>query len=112
MEPGIYAITNTITGEQYVGSARLLPDRWRRHKYALRTHTHPTRRLQAAWDTYGPDAFTFTVLEETTVWMPNNILPIEREWIARLKPAYNATWQETLERQLAAWVRRKEKRAT
>lgn len=60
---GIYAITNTINGKQYIGSAVNIRKRWNIHLHHLRHETHHSQHLQHAWNKYGEDAFTFTVLE-------------------------------------------------
>lgn len=59
---GIYLITNTGSGKVYVGSACDLSERRRRHFGHLRTRRHFNPHLQSAWDEYGEEAFTFTVL--------------------------------------------------
>lgn len=60
--------------------------RWKTHRTMLRTGTHHTCYLQAAWNKYGEDAFSFEVLEECS----RDVLT-EREqwWIDNLRPAFN-----------------------
>lgn len=60
----IYQITNMANGKYYIGSAESFARREWQHKYDLKKGTHKNPRLQAAWNTYGPDAFVFEVLEE------------------------------------------------
>jgi group I intron endonuclease len=63
---GIYAITNTINGDRYVGQAKNMKARVRSHIRDLDKGTHRTsedRRLQSAWDEFGRDAFEIVVLE-------------------------------------------------
>lgn len=59
---GIYLITNTVSGKVYVGSACDLSERRRRHFGNLRRGRHINIHLQGAWDQYGEDSFTFSVL--------------------------------------------------
>jgi group I intron endonuclease len=59
---GVYAITNVITNARYFGSARCLVTRSRQHRCDLRAQRHANERLQRAWNKYGEDAFTFSVL--------------------------------------------------
>jgi group I intron endonuclease len=59
---GIYVITNVITGARYYGSAMRVGVRRQRHFYDLRAGSHMNPHLQAAWNKYGADAFTFSVL--------------------------------------------------
>ena len=61
--PGIYTITHTTSGKQYIGQAFNLSHRFATHRYELRRNHHHSPHLQRAWNKYGPDAFTFTVLE-------------------------------------------------
>lgn len=61
--PGIYRITNTVTGDFYIGRASDIGGRWATHKCRLRTGKHENQRLQRAWVKYGEDAFVFEVCE-------------------------------------------------
>ena len=63
MNQGIYKITNTINDHFYIGSAVNLKRRRIRHFSELRNQKHNNKHLQAAWNKYGENAFTFTVLE-------------------------------------------------
>ncbi len=61
---GVYEIRNTVTGECYIGKADSFEARWKLHRDTLRERRHHNHLLQAAWNSYGEDAFEFTVLEE------------------------------------------------
>lgn len=63
-KPGIYQITNLVTGHCYIGSAKSLCARWSSHRYQLERGFHHNPRLQAAWTKYGSEAFRFDVLEQ------------------------------------------------
>lgn len=54
---GIYEIVNLVNGKRYIGSARNIGLRWRRHCSRLRAGQHHSRHLQAAWGKYGEDSF-------------------------------------------------------
>lgn len=60
---GIYAITNTVNGKKYIGSAVNLHVRWGKHKSCLFLGTHHNKRLQSSWVKYGSAAFEFSVIE-------------------------------------------------
>ena len=60
---GVYAITNSVNGKRYIGSAALsFSSRWAKHRHRLRKGTHENKYLQAAWNKYGEDSFLFEVL--------------------------------------------------
>jgi hypothetical protein len=85
---GIYAITNIMTQEQYIGSARDIPLRLQQHRALLLRGNHHARKLQAAWNRDGAAAFRFEILER----VPDvRLLPaVEQRYLDTLKPAYNS----------------------
>jgi len=62
VDSGIYSIAHS-SGDMYVGSAISLKKRLYYHKHRLSKNTHFNKHLQAAWNKYGAEAFTFSVLE-------------------------------------------------
>lgn len=60
---GIYEIRNILNGKRYVGSAVNVSTRWGTHRCDLQRDDHHSRHLQAAWNKYGADAFTFGLIE-------------------------------------------------
>jgi group I intron endonuclease len=60
---GIYTITNTLTGKQYIGRSVGINGRWAAHRALLDRGEHVNKVLQADWQHYGAGAFTFDVLE-------------------------------------------------
>lgn len=77
---GIYRI-NGPAGGSYVGSAKNLRDRWKRHKAELRRGVHHNRNLQLLWDAFGEACFTVAVLEE--VPDPAGLIDAENRWLRR-----------------------------
>lgn len=63
MNRGIYKITNLITKKFYIGSAKNIDKRWKRHIYELINNKHNNIYLQNAWNKYGEEAFKFEILE-------------------------------------------------
>lgn len=59
--PGIYLITNTVSGTVYVGQARKISSRWGVHRHHLKHGTHHCRYLQKAYWKYGHDAFEYSI---------------------------------------------------
>lgn len=61
---GIYCIENKITHKKYIGQTTSIYDRWRKHKCELNNNSHDNDYLQNAWNKYGEDMFSFTILEQ------------------------------------------------
>jgi len=93
MTLGIYEIKNNINGKIYIGSCsdtnNQIEGRIENgHFYRLRKGTHPNPKLQYAWNKYGEENFSWSILQELT--NTDNILDIETEWINRLKSYDNS----------------------
>jgi hypothetical protein len=84
-EPGIYAIQDH-KGNRYVGSSLNVGKRWATHVNDLQAGIHHNYRLQAAWDAFGGDKFTFTLLEACG---PRDLTVREQKWMDDLNPHYN-----------------------
>lgn len=88
--PGIYVITNIESGRKYIGSAVDIKNRWSVHLCHLNSGKHHSKKLQRAWDKYGSELFSFSVLERV-----NDVnLLIEREQfyidqLTCIKSSYN-----------------------
>lgn len=81
----IYKITNTITGDFYIGYTGLtLEERFTKHKYNARAGG-PTY-LYRAMRKYGEDNFIIECLQED-----GNLNEDEALWISKLNPNYNMT---------------------
>jgi hypothetical protein len=61
---GVYAITNAATGKKLVEATQSLAGSRNRFEFSQATGSAVSLRLQRDWDTYGPESFTFEVLEE------------------------------------------------
>lgn len=83
---GVYAIENMVSGNTYIGSARLLRRRFAQHLTALKKQRHQNRHLQYAWNKYGAEAFKFRIL---FVCAPEAMQFYEQRCLDVLKPAYN-----------------------
>lgn len=79
---GVYCICNLVSGKKYVGSSSTsLVGRIRHHLKELRGRRHQNKHLQSAWNTYGPKAFRFSILEYCE---PEDCLAREQHWIDKL----------------------------
>lgn len=84
---GVYVISNTIDGRQYVGSTVTFKRRFRDHARFLRDGKHQNKYLQNAWNKYGEEAFVFSVIEY--VADASKLIEREQAWMGELKPKYN-----------------------
>lgn len=61
---GVYRITNTQTGKCLLGHAVDIASLRNRFQFALSTGSAVDPRLREDWETFGPTAFNFEVLDE------------------------------------------------
>jgi hypothetical protein len=64
---GVFCVRNTATGQVLLGSSVDLPGILNRHRWQLEMGMHSNRQLQNDWNTLGPAAFTFEVLDTLSV---------------------------------------------
>lgn len=83
---GIYAITNTVNGNRYIGSSANISKRWSGHKKGLNNNNHHSGYLQNAWNKYGAENFEFSMLECCEI---DHLLEREQFYIDNESPAYN-----------------------
>ena len=81
---GVYKITNTITGDFYIGSSNDVKRRWSNHKSPSKWKLRSGMKLYQAFIKFGLDNFTFEIIEET-----DNLKKREQYWIEQLNPSYN-----------------------
>ena len=86
---GIYQITCLPTGKRYIGSTVDFGQRWRHHRNDLKAGRHCNPKLQAAWNKYGADNFTFEALELIIWSAPSKLKAAEERWLAEAKPEFN-----------------------
>ena len=84
---GIYKITNTITGDFYIGSSNDVKRRWAEHKKPSTWKRFPNNQLYQDMRKYGLDKFDFQVLEEVE---EGKLKETEQKFIELLKPTYNS----------------------
>lgn len=61
---GVYSIHSIIKPERvYVGSAKNIYDRWRRHRGLLKNNKHHSAKLQRHVDKYGEGDLVFSIIE-------------------------------------------------
>ena len=82
----VYKITNTITGDFYIGSSKDVKLRWRSHKWQSTWKKYPNKQLYLDMMKYGLDKFVFEILEEVEL---EQLKEAEQKFIETLKPTYN-----------------------
>ena len=83
---GVYKITNTITGDFYIGSSKNIKQRWVSHKCKSTWNKCPNSPMYLDMKKYGTDKFAFEILEEVEV---DKLKEAEQEFIETLNPTYN-----------------------
>ena len=84
---GIYKITNTVTGDFYIGSSKNVKHRWADHKCKSTWKQHPNNPMYQDMQKYGVDKFELQILAEVE---PEELKVTEQQFIEILKPTYNS----------------------
>ena len=82
----VYKITNTITGDCYIGSSKDVKRRWREHKWPSKWNECPNNPMYLDMKKYGVENFVFEILEEVE---EDSLKEKEQQFIETLKPTYN-----------------------
>lgn len=61
---GIYKIENIENNKVYIGESIDIERRWQEHIDSLNNNSHHSWKLQADWNKYGKDSFTFEIIEQ------------------------------------------------
>ena len=83
---GVYKITNTVTGDFYIGSSKDINRRWESHKWPSRWKQCKNNPMYQDFQKYGLDKFDFEILAEVEV---DSLKETEQKFIETLKPTYN-----------------------
>ena len=83
---GVYKITNTITGDFYIGSSKNIKSRWAHHKIPSMWNQCPNNPMYLDMQKYGVDSFEFQVIAEVK---PESLKETEQQFIEKLHPTYN-----------------------
>ena len=84
---GVYKITNTVTGDFYIGSSKNVKLRLASHKWSSTWNKHPNNPMYLDMQKYGVDKFEFEILAEVE---PEQLKEKEQYFIETLKPTYNS----------------------
>lgn len=103
---GIYQIKNNINGKIFIQSSMNLPGSFNGQRFQLELKGHRNKELQGDWNSYGPQAFTFDVLENLksedipqSDWR-DALTAMEDKWLSKLQPynknGYNKEKKQTV----------------
>ena len=84
---GIYRITNTVTGDFYIGSSKDINRRWASHKWPSVWKQRKNNPMYLDMKKYGIDKFEFEILAEVE---PEHLKEKEQQFIETLNPTYNS----------------------
>lgn len=86
---GIYSITNSNNGKQYIGKSVNITSRWYAHRQAMKSPVHPKKRINKhlwyAAQKHGLESFVFKVLESFEEVNPSLLADRELFWIEYYK---------------------------
>ena len=82
----VYKITNTVTGDFYIGSSNDVKRRWRAHKCPSSWKRFPNNQMYQDMRKYGVEKFDFEVIEEAE---EGKLKETEQKFIELLNPTYN-----------------------
>jgi hypothetical protein len=91
-QAGIFQIKNTETGKVLLGSSTNLHGPLNKHRFILSTGRHDNAALQNDWNQFGPDAFSFEILEivkpsdDPSFCLEDELTLLEQIWLERLQP--------------------------
>ena len=83
----VYKITNTVTGDFYVGSSKNVKSRWASHKCPSVWKRFQNSPMYLDMKNYGIDKFSFQILAEVEI---EQLKETEQQFIEILKPTYNS----------------------
>jgi len=97
---GVFQIKNLANGKVLLGSSLNLEGPLNSHKFMLTIGSHRNAALQKDWNEFGPDRFTFEILEvvqvkdEPSFRLEDELTLLEEIWLEKLQPfgerGYNA----------------------
>ena len=89
---GVYQVKNLANGKVLLGSSLNLEGPLNRHKFMLKIGSHTNKILQKDWDEFGPEQFSFDILEEVqrkdnpNFNLKDELTLLEMVWLEKLQP--------------------------
>ena len=91
-QAGIFQIKNSKTGKILLGSSTNLHGPLNKHRFILSIGRHDNAALQNDWNQFGPDAFSFEILEivkpsdDPSFCLEDELTLLEQIWLEKLRP--------------------------
>ena len=91
-QAGIFQIKNTKTGRILLGSSTNLHGPLNKHRFMLTIGRHDNAALQNDWKQFGPDVFSFEILEivkpsdHPNFCLEDELTLLEEIWLEKLQP--------------------------
>ena len=91
-QAGIFQIKNTKTGRILLGSSTNLHGPLNKHRFMLTIGRHDNAALQNDWNQFGPDVFSFEILEivkpsdHPNFSLEDGLTLLEEIWLEKLQP--------------------------
>jgi hypothetical protein len=89
---GVFQVKNLANGKVLLGSSLNLEGPLNKHRFMLQINSHPNKELQKDWNEFGPDQFTFEILETVPVKedpnfnLKDELTLLEEIWLEKLQP--------------------------
>jgi hypothetical protein len=89
---GVFQIKNLSNGKVLLGSSLNLEGPLNKHRFMLKINIHPNKALQQNWNEFGPDQFTFDILETIQIKddpnfnLKDELTLLEEIWLEKLQP--------------------------
>ena len=89
---GVFQVKNLANGRVLLGSSLNLEGSLNKHRFMLKISSHTNKALQADWKEFGPEQFTFDILEEVQrkedprFNLSDELALLEMVWLEKLQP--------------------------
>ena len=89
---GVFQIENLANGKVLLGSSLNLEGPLNKHRFMLKINSHPNQELQKDWNEFGPDQFSFDILEiipskdDPNFNLKDELTLLEEIWLEKLQP--------------------------
>ena len=87
---GVFQVRNNVNGKSFIGVSPNLKNRWLTLKGQLEMGRHANAGWQQDWNEFGPDAFTYQVIEQQEADdiadMKWELKKLQKAWLEKLQP--------------------------